>query len=1100
MVAQSAGLRAGNKRAGQGPTDSHLVGSGGVAAGEESFVRRLDAVAKAGRTDGSGRRGALRLLSLLGVACVAVLAVGASSALAATPILKIDPVVTADYTTVEFSGEVDPKGDLVEWYDEISPDGGASWEFGDVLGSSEENAPQLITGAIHAGLAPGTTYRVRLSAFDYTTEELLVTEEPSPEFTTKSVAAPTATLDPITVKTDTTATLSGEVDPNSPGGLDEDGKNVYATSYEFHCDPECPGLSGGTVPAEASGGELEVTAHATGLEPNTEYSITLTAQSRGGKVTAGPQVFTTVAPPPTVAIGPGSSKSPGRYTLEGTVNPRNSAAVSCIFEWGPTSTYGHSAPCESLPAGGNEPSFVSADISGLVIGAEYHFRLVASNGVGSPVATQDATFVAHEPCPNEAIREEQGAGYLPECRAWELVSNPYKEGFGATIEAVSPDGNRVLYASNGNFLENGPGFPNFFGGNFYLATRGAGWVSESDSTKGPAFNPPSSGQIPIVSPDLSRSLLVTRRADQPVNELGLYRREPNTALVFLGPAADPSKLAPSLAGGSAGGAQPDAESTAVSADQTRVAFSLDGSLSWADPGISSQSPQQYRLYEYHDGEVVRPTLASVDNEGHPVNPGCTPEFGGAPTPSVGGGLRGDQDNAMSEDGRVLFWNSCGEIFARYADGTVVAVSASECDRGPGDPCLAEPLKAAYQGASSDGSVVYFTTTNQLVDTDTNTATDLYACAIPAGEPAPAGKFNSCETLTEVSAASEPAEVQGVIRVAGDGNRVYYVAHAALPSEARADGGTPVAGQDNVYLWERGESGSPQGVTKFVATLEPSDSQLWTFRRAFSRTTAQTTDSGRFLLLPVHAALITSGPQADNDGGAVDAYRYDAKSGELLRLSTDTSGSGGNRTEAGASVDVHSVRAPAIGPSKSHPAISEDGSVVFETDEPLSPFDHNETNDTYLWRDGRLSLVSSGSVKSVKGESHEPAIISARGDDVFFPTSIRLTVQDTDTQVDVYDARVDGGFAPVHPAQPCSGEACRPSNNPPASSEFATATATTSGAGNPPRPKSCTKGKIKRHGRCVKRVARRHRAGKSRHPAHKSRRGVDAVGGERKGDR
>lgn len=33
-------------------------------------------------------------------------------------------------------------------------------------------------------------------------------------------------------------------------------------------------------------------------------------------------------------------------------------------------------------------------------------------------------------------------------------------------------------------------------------------------------------------------------------------------------------------------------------------------------------------------------------------------------------------------------------------------------------------------------------------------------------------------------------------------------------------------------------------------------------------------------------------------------------------------------------------------------------------------------------------------------------------------------QDTDTQVDIYDARIDGGFAPpVEPAQ-CSGGACK----------------------------------------------------------------------------
>jgi hypothetical protein len=47
-----------------------------------------------------------------------------------------------------------------------------------------------------------------------------------------------------------------------------------------------------------------------------------------------------------------------------------------------------------------------------------------------------------------------------------------------------------------------------------------------------------------------------------------------------------------------------------------------------------------------------------------------------------------------------------------------------------------------------------------------------------------------------------------------------------------------------------------------------------------------------------------------------------------------------------------------------------------------------------------------------------------GSDVFFTTADPLVPGDTDTQVDIYDARVDGGFpAPTTPRS-CEGEGCQ----------------------------------------------------------------------------
>jgi hypothetical protein len=63
-----------------------------------------------------------------------------------------------------------------------------------------------------------------------------------------------------------------------------------------------------------------------------------------------------------------------------------------------------------------------------------------------------------------------------------------------------------------------------------------------------------------------------------------------------------------------------------------------------------------------------------------------------------------------------------------------------------------------------------------------------------------------------------------------------------------------------------------------------------------------------------------------------------------------------------------------------------------------------------------------------GRGSEPAGFmdaSPSGSDVFFATRQRLLPGDTDNLVDVYDARVGGGFAgPVATPAPCSGDTCQ----------------------------------------------------------------------------
>jgi hypothetical protein len=87
--------------------------------------------------------------------------------------------------------------------------------------------------------------------------------------------------------------------------------------------------------------------------------------------------------------------------------------------------------------------------------------------------------------------------------------------------------------------------------------------------------------------------------------------------------------------------------------------------------------------------------------------------------------------------------------------------------------------------------------------------------------------------------------------------------------------------------------------------------------------------------------------------------------------------------------------------------------------------------------GEAHLISSGESGQVSG------FVGATpdGHDVFFTTSQRLVPGDKDSSVDLYDARVDGGFPYPGRAPACEGDACAGAvtaqNDPtPASATFA----------------------------------------------------------------
>ena len=86
--------------------------------------------------------------------------------------------------------------------------------------------------------------------------------------------------------------------------------------------------------------------------------------------------------PPFVVTGSASSVGETSATLQGSVNPEGSTVSDCHFEYGTSTSYGLSVPCEQSVGAGSQPVAVSATIGGLQPGTVYYFALTASNAGG----------------------------------------------------------------------------------------------------------------------------------------------------------------------------------------------------------------------------------------------------------------------------------------------------------------------------------------------------------------------------------------------------------------------------------------------------------------------------------------------------------------------------------------------------------------------------------------------------------------------------------------------------------------------------------------------------------------------------------------------
>jgi hypothetical protein len=700
-------------------------------------------------------------------------------------------------------------------------------------------------------------------------------------------------------------------------------------------------------------------------------------------------------------------------------------------------------------------------------------------------------------CPN---RQSPGfRGYLPECRAYELVSPPYKESlsltlFGTGVKGMAEDGEQLLIETLGSL--SGTEGVGLLGTSYRVGRTGLGWETTPLVAPLSAFP---EYKIVALSPDLDDSLWFSNVPGQTKRDV--YFAAGSGSLTRVGPGAPPGFPVTTL---SFEGASKDLLRTVFT---VRSSQSNEGQRLW--PGDTTTGEALPSLYEYVGTGNTEPELVGISDEhrvkeiktGHPhLISNCGTVFG-SPEGRV------DDYNAISETGGSVFFMAmaCGsspavnELYARIDEEKTVAISEPSHPLGQGSgpgpeecnpACEAAEHKPGYfAGASADGSKVFLLTAQPLLNSDTDATTDLYEAEIEGeGASARIGKFVQVSRDPNVGQA---AEVQGVARVSENGSHVYFVARGVLTTEPdlslRAGHQIAVEGEDNLYMYER-DARYPNGHTAFVATLRAADREAW---QATDVRPVQATPDGRFVVFQSTADLTPDQEGREND--ATQVFEYDAEGKTLVRASQGQNGynEDGNTSEYPATIPVQEYLTE-LKPTErfSGLAVSADGSdVVFSSEDALTPLTSTGINNVYEYHDGLVALISDGhdAVRLARRPATELIGTDESGRDVFFTTADSLVPQDTDTQVDVYDARIDGGFASPTTPLPCSGDPCQ---NPPDVAPSLLVPGVASSTAEPPPTNSAlnarAKAQVKKKPKKLKRRAKKKKGKKRKIAKRRSR--------------
>jgi hypothetical protein len=402
-----------------------------------------------------------------------------------------------------------------------------------------------------------------------------------------------------------------------------------------------------------------------------------------------------------------------------------------------------------------------------------------------------------------------------------------------------------------------------------------------------------------------------------------------------------------------------------------------------------------------------------------------------------------------------------------------------------------PEPAVFWTATPDASEALFSFASSDQESDSPHTGDLYSYDI------------ATQTPTLIAAG-----MRGVLGASEDLSRIYLTSTEVLTASPNPEGQSATAGRSNLYLYTEGQGF--RYIVDLSSALSPdflgADDNAYG-PNPYKHLARVSPDGDRLALFAPPSLTGADNVDAVSEEQDGQVYLYDASAnggaGTLRCVSCNPTGARPTGREFGATSTLWVASYIPASEYSLHAGrvLSDDGArLFFNSFDALLPTDTNGKRDVYEWEapgsgdchatdpdyfagnGGCLSLISTGQ----SPDDSEFVDAAADGSDVFLTTRQKLLTTDPDDLLDIYDARIGGGFpAPPPPEAPCDLDAgaCEGKGSSPENLHGAGSAAFV-GPGDPAPvfAKPCPKGKrrVVRGGktRCV--------AGKHSKPKHRKR--------------
>lgn len=781
----------------------------------------------------------------------------------------------------------------------------------------------------------------------------------------------------VTISAPTTVTASGAT---IAGTVDPEGK---ATEWKVEYKRTTDASWSATAPQSAGAGTAPVDVESTlsGLAPGRLYLVRLQAESADGAANSSQQSFTTDVLAPQVLA---QSSKPGFESAALTARLDAGGGGEYHFEYGASAAYGSSTPSQTLAAGKRVTQvFANLGSLTPATTYHYRVVVSNGAGTAQGLDQTFTTTAVADPCPNAALRTGASA-HLADCRAYELVTPTNSDADIRVVGGpVTPDGDTVCFNSEDPLAGSDPNGIKTADDGFCAWRSASGWETKWVTGPAPVRRISSLGaNVYLLSPDGQRvvfasdALLFGNGYEPPTGA----SHGPNVS-AYMWEAGQTTWLAPA---GTGVGDPPafvkefsssvERRPLAASADLTRGVFMSLMRI------VPEDQNNLIDMYEWYPGGV---RLVSRDSSGNAAGgvPGLQgfyyDEASGLLDPGNGLQMRAPP-GTMSADGGRIFFQHDGAPLAGDAseapEGPDPEVPNAELQsvymREGDELTLVSPRRGSgpnasvwFVGATADGDVAYLETNQQLTPEAKQSSRAIYRYDVESDglelvADAPGGvKFLTLSsdgstivyrerqsrhliverdgvktilgTLTEADIASEQGagasrDDARMLRVTPDGRVVVFAAGGEF-----ADLGP---GQIQVFRWEADEgleriSAPPGDDPEKGASIGAYNAGIGGEREELFANHSSRGGSGR-VISDDGSRVFFETPEALAGGdvnGATDVYEW--HEGEINLVSA---GTGGNSFYHGNSAD---------------------GKTVFITtfDRLLPEWDHNAKRDLYAAR-------------------------------------------------------------------------------------------------------------------------------------------------------